>query len=329
MPKAIRIHEYGGPEVLRYEEIDIPPPGEGEVRLRQRAIGVNFADIHTREGRYPLPFLPHPIGGEAMGVVETVGAGVTEFSPGDRVCYSTGGHALPRGAYAEARILPADRLVRLPDDIDDQTGAAIITKGVTAHYLLTDVYPVARGDTVLVHAAAGGVGSILVQWARHLGARVIGVTSTAEKAAAAEAAGCHHTIISTGEGIADRVRSLTGGEGVPVVYDAVGKDTFEESLRSLRPRGLLACYGTSSGPPPPLDLFRLNEMGSLYVTGAAYYWHVRDRETLLRRAADLFEVILSGAVEIPVNQRYALKDAATAHRDMENRRTIGMSVLLP
>lgn len=329
MPKAVRIHEYGGPEVLRYEDISLGEPGPGEVRIRHHAIGVNFADIHTRAGRYPLPHLPHVIGGEAMGEVETVGPGVTEVKPGDRVTYSTGGHALPRGSYAEARILPAERLVPLPGAIDNETGAAIITKGLTAHYLLFDVYPVTAGDTILVHSAAGGVGSILSQWAKSIGAAVIGVVSTDKKASVATGNGCDHVIVSTREDIAARVRELTNGEGVPVVYDAVGKDTFEASLHSLRPRGLLACYGTSSGPPPPLDLFRLNEMGSLYVTGAAFYWHVRTRDDLLRRAEDLFRAVEDGAVRISVNQRYALADAAGAHRDMESRKTTGMSILIP
>ena len=329
MPKTVRIHAYGGPEVLRIEDIPIAEPGPGEVLLRQRAIGVNFADIHSREGRYPLPHLPHAIGGEAMGVVEAIGPGVTEFKIGDRAAYSTGGHALPRGAYTEARVLAAEHLVRLPDGIDDVTAAAMITKGLTAQYLLRDVFPVKAGQTILVHAAAGGVGTILSQWAKHLGATVIGVVSTEEKAALARAHGCAEVILSGQEDIAARTRELTNGEGVPVVFDAVGKETFEASLHALRPRGMLVSYGTASGPIPPLDLFRLNQMGSLYVTSAAFYWHMRTRAEMLGRAAELIEVVLSGAVKITVNQRYALDDVADAHRAMESRATSGMSVLIP
>lgn len=329
MVKTVRIHEYGGPEVLRIEDMALGTPGPGEVLLRQRAIGVNFADIHSREGRYPLPHLPHAIGGEAMGVVEETGPGVTELSPGDRVAYSTGGHALPRGAYAEARIVPFDHLVKLPDGIDDVTAAAMITKGLTAQYLLRDVFPVQSGQTILVHAAAGGVGTILSQWARHLGATVIGVVSTPEKAAVARAHGCAHVILSDSKDIAAQTRALTGGEGVPVVFDAVGKETFEASLHALRPRGMLVSYGTASGPVPPLDIFRLNQMGSLYVTSAAFYWHVRSRAEMLARAAELIDIVLSGAVKITVNHRYALDDVAEAHRAMESRATSGMSVLVP
>lgn len=329
MAKTVRIHAYGGPEVLRIEDVPLAEPGPGEVLLRQRAIGVNFADIHSREGRYPLPHLPHAIGGEAMGVVEAIGPGVTEFKIGDRAAYSTGGHALPRGAYTEARVLPAEHLVLLPDGIDDVTAAAMITKGLTAQYLLRDVFPVRAGQTILVHAAAGGVGTILSQWAKHLGATVIGVVSTEEKAALARAHGCAEVILSGQEDIAARARELTDGEGVPVVFDAVGKDTFEASLHALRPRGMLVSYGTASGPIPPFDLFRLNQMGSLYVTSAAFYWHMRTRAEMLGRAAELIEVVLSGAVKIAVNQRYALDEAADAHRAMESRATSGMSVLIP
>lgn len=326
---TVRIHEYGGPEVLRYEDVPIGAPGEGEILVRHRAIGLNFADLHTRSGRYPLPSLPHAIGGEACGVIEEVGAGVDYLKIGDRVAYSTGGHALPRGTYAEARILAADRMIVLPDEIDDETAAAMVTKGLTAQYLLKDVYKVGPDDTVLVHAAAGGVGLILCQWARYLGARVIGVVSTEAKADLARQHGCHETILSGSEDIAARVRELTNGAGVPVVYDAVGKDTFEASLHSLRPRGMLVSYGTASGPIPPFDIFRLNEMGSLYLTSAAFYWHVRTRDDVLSRSADLMDVILKGAVKIVVNQRYALADVAQAHRDMESRATSGMSVLIP
>ncbi len=328
MVMTVRIHEYGGPDVLRYEDVPIGAPGEGEVLVRHRAIGLNFADIHTRAGRYPLPSLPHAIGGEACGVVEQLGAGVDYLKEGDRVAYSTGGHALPRGTYTEARVLAADRMIVLPDDIDDETAAAMVTKGLTAQYLLKDVYKVGPDDTVLVHAAAGGVGLILSQWAHHLGATVLGVVSTHEKAQLAKDHGCEHVIMSH-EDIAARARELTVGEGVPVVYDAVGKDTFEASLHALRPRGMLVSYGTASGPIPPFDLFRLNEMGSLYVTSAAFYWHIRTRQDVLERSADLMDAVRKDAVKIVINQRYALADVAQAHRDMESRATTGMSVLIP
>ena len=327
--KAIRVHEYGGPEVLKLDEISVGTPGQGEVLIRHRAIGVNFADIHTRTGRYPLPILPHVIGGEAAGVIEAVGDGVTDLEPGDRVAYSSGGHALPRGSYAEARVLSARNLILLPDQIDDETAAAMVTKGLTAHYLLHDVFPVGPGQTILVHAAAGGVGLILSQWANYLGARVIGVVSSDAKAEIATQHGCHHTIVGDIGNIPARVRALTGGAGVPVVFDAVGHDTFEASLQSLRPKGTLVSYGTASGPIPPFDIFRLNEMGSLFVTSAAFHWHHRNREEVLSRAADLIDVVLRGEVRIAINQRYALEDAAQAHRDLESRATTGMSVLIP
>jgi len=327
--QAIRVHAYGGPEALKYEEITISAPGFGEVLIRQRAIGVNYADIHTRNGRYPLPEMPHVIGGEAAGEIEIVGEGVTGLKIGDRVAYSSGGHALPRGSYAGARVLSADRLILLPDEIDDETAAAMITKGLTAHYLLHDAFPVGPGQTILVHAAAGGVGVIMCQWARYLGARVIGVVSSDAKAEIALQHGCHHALVGDMETLPDRVRALTAGEGVPVVFDSVGKDTFEASLHSLRTKGTLVSFGTASGPIPPFDLFRLNEMGSLYVTSAAFHWNLRNREEVMMRANDLIDVVLRGEVKIPVSQRYALKDAAQAHTDMESRATTGMSVLLP
>jgi NADPH:quinone reductase len=327
--KAIRVHAYGGPEALQLDEIPVGPPGFGEVLIRQRAIGVNYADIHTRNGRYPLPELPHVIGGEAAGEIEAVGDGVTHLKVGDRVAYSGGGHALPRGSYVEARILSAERLILLPDEIGNETAAAMITKGLTAHYLLHDVFPVKAGQTILVHAAAGGVGVIMCQWARYLGARVIGVVSSDAKAEIALAHGCHHVLVGDMDTLPGRVRALTAGEGVPVVFDSVGKDSFEASLQSLRTKGTLVSFGTASGPIPPFDIFRLNEMGSLYVTSAAFHWNLRNREEVLARAADLIDVVLRGDVRITVNQRYALKHAAQAHRDMESRATTGMSVLLP
>jgi NADPH2:quinone reductase len=326
---AIRVHAYGGPEVLQMDSIPLAQPGAGEVRLRHTAIGVNFADIHTRNGRYPLPELPGCLGSEGAGVVEAVGDGVEFVSVGDRVAYSSGGHALPRGSYCEARTMSADRLIVLPDNIDDATAAAMTTKGLTAHYLIHDVYPVGPGDTIVVHAAAGGVGQILCQWANHLGARVIGIVGSEGKETHAANAGCHHTLVRDRDDVVAAVKSLTAGQGVPVVFDAVGADTFEESLHCLRPRGLMVSYGTASGPIPPFDIFRLNHMGSLSVTSAAYLWHVRNREEMLDRAQDLIDVVSRGIVNIPVEHTYPLTAVADAHRDMESRATTGMSVLLP
>jgi NADPH2:quinone reductase len=327
--KAVRIHAYGGPEQLRYEEIETPSPGPGEAFVRHRAIGVNFADLHNREGRYPLPHLPHILGGEAAGVVEAIGPGVDTVRVGDRVAYAAGGPKFAPGSYADGRVFPADRLIRLPDEIDDVTAAALFTKGLTAQYLIRSVHPVAAGETILVHAAAGGVGLLLCQWAAHLGARVIGVVSTPEKAEIARANGCRHVILSGDPDIAGRVRSLTAGEGVPVVYDSVGKDTFDVSLDCLRARGLMVSFGTASGKVPPLDLFKLNMKGSLSVTSAAFAWFVRSREELLSRAADVVDVVLKGAVRVHVNSQVPLAEAAEAHRALESRRTIGATVLIP
>ena len=329
MARAVRIHAYGGPEEMRVEDVPVGDPGPGEVRIRHGAIGVNFADLHHRAGRYPLPSLPHVLGGEGAGTIEAVGPDVAEFKPGDRVAYSGGGPALPPGSYAEARIMATDLLVPLPDEIDDETAAAMITKGLTAHYLLFDVHPVAAGEAILVHAAAGGVGVILCQWARRLGATVIGVVGSDAKVETARESGCEHVIVSGREDIVARTRELTDGEGVPVVYDSVGRDTFEASLRCLRPHGLLASYGSASGPVPPFDLFELNKLGSLYVTSAAFYWHLRTRDALLARAADLIDVVRAGDVKVRINQRYDLGEAAAAHAAMESRATSGMTVLIP
>ncbi len=329
MIKAVRVHEYGGADKLRYEEIELGAPGPGLARVRHTAIGLNFADLHNREGRYPLPSLPHVLGGEAAGVVEAIGEGVTDVAVGDRVAYAAGGPAFPPGAYAEARHFDASRLVLLPDEIDDMTAAAMMTKGLTAQYLLKSVFPVSPGDTILVHAAGGGVGSILCQWARYLGARVIGVVGSEAKAELAQENGCHHVLVSSRDDIAKRVRQLTGGEGVPVVFDAVGRDTFEGSLHSLRPWGTLVSFGTASGPVPPFDLFLLNKLGSLSITSAAFAWYFRSRTELLSRANDLFDVVLKGAVKVSVNQTFSLADAAKAHQALESRQTRGASVLLP
>ncbi|NKB21513.1 MAG: zinc-binding dehydrogenase [Alphaproteobacteria bacterium] len=329
MPKAVRVHEYGGPEVLRYEDADVGEPDAGEVLLRHTAIGLNYADIHTRNGRYPLPHFPHVIGGEGCGVVEALGPDVTNVAVGDRVAYSSGGHALPRGSYCELRTMNAERLVKLPESIADQTAAAMITKGLTAQYLIHDSHPVSERDAILVHSAAGGVGMIIAQWARTFGAHVIGVVSSDEKASFAADHGCHDVIISTQEDIVERAKSFTDGEGVTAVFDAVGVDTFEASLAALRPLGRLVAYGSSSGPVPPFDIFRLNEMGSLSITAGAFYWHMRTGDEVRARAKSLFDIVSSGAVKIEINQRFALADAADAHRAMESRSTFGMTVMTP
>jgi NADPH2:quinone reductase len=322
---AIRSHKNGGPEELRYEEVEVGAPGPGEARVRHTAIGLNFTDIHHRTGRYPVAQFPHVIGMEAAGVVEAVGPGVTEVRPGDRVAYASD---KPR-AYAQATVMPAARLVKLPDFIDDETAAAVMLKGLTAQYLLRGAYRVSAGETILVQAAAGGLGLIMCQWARHLGAHVIGTVSTAEKAELAKANGCEHPIIYTREDVVARVHELTGGAGLPVVYDGVGGSTYEMSLQCLRRRGLCVFYGSAGGVIPPFDLWRLNRMGSLYVTFTGLAHYVYTREELLERAADLFAVIKSEAVKVSIHQRYKLADAAKAHRDLEARRTVGSSILVP
>jgi len=322
---AIRIHKKGGPEELRYEQVQVGDPGPGEARVRHTAIGLNFTDIHHRTGRYPVPQFPHLIGMEAAGVVEAVGEGVSDVRPGDRVAYASD---KPR-AYSQATVMPVTRLVKLPDFIGDETAAAMILKGLTAQYLIRSSYPVKAGETILIQAAAGGVGLIMCQWARHLGARVIGTVSTAEKAALAKANGCEHPIVYTQEDVVARVRALTDGVGLPVVYDGVGGSTFEMSLQCLRRRGMAVFYGSAGGVIPPFDLWRLNRMGSLYVTYAGLADYLYDRKEILERAADLFAVVKSGAVRISVKQRYPLADAARAHRDLEAKRTVGSSILLP
>jgi NADPH:quinone reductase len=317
--------EPGPPRVLRHESYEVGEPGPREVRLRQTAIGLNYIDIQHRTGRYALPRYPAPIGMEAAGVVDMVGAGVKEIRSGDRVAYSSA----PIGAYADARLMPADRLIPLPEDVSDETAAAIITKGLTAHYLLFTTYQVKRGDTILVHAAAGGVGLLLCQWAKHLGARVIGTVGSPEKAAIARAHGCDEAILYRQDDVAAAVRTLTDGKGVPVVYDSVGKDTIEASLRCLAPRGHLVSFGTASGPIPPLDLFRLNTLGSLYVTSPAFVTHTTERCELLARASALFDALRRGVLTLEIRARYALKEAVKAHADLQGRRTIGASILVP
>jgi NADPH2:quinone reductase len=324
MTKAIRIHQPGGPEVLVWEDVDVGDPGPGEVRLRHTAVGLNFIDVYHRSGLYPLPVLPTSIGLEAAGVVEAVGEGVDEFAEGDPVAYA----APPMGAYCEARLMPVDRLVRRPEGIDDRRAAAMMLKGMTAEYLLRRTYPVKRGDTILFHAAAGGVGLIACQWAKHLGATVIGTVGTAEKAALAAAHGCDYPIVTGQEDFVARVREITGG-GVPVVYDSVGTDTFEGSLDCLAPRGMLVSFGQSSGKVPPLDTGVLAAKGSLYLTRPSLMAYTASREDLVASAAALFEVVLAGKVRIEINQTYALADAAEAHRDLEARKTTGSTLLLP
>lgn len=323
MTHAIRIHQAGGPEVLSWDEIEVGAPGPGQVRIRQTAVGLNYIDVYMRTGLYPLE-LPAVLGMEAAGVVEAVGEGVAGLSEGDRVAY-----AMVPGAYAEVRLIDAARLVKLPDSIDDQTAAAMMLKGLTAHYLLFRSYPVKAGDNILVYAAAGGVGLILCQWAKQLGATVIGCVGSEEKAALAKANGCDHTILYRDEDIATRVKELTNGEGVAAAYDSIGKATFESSLDSLRPFGVLVSYGNASGPVEPFNPMMLAAKGSLYFTRPTLATHVATRALLEEGANRLFEVVGNGTVKVSVNQRYALKDTAQAHRDLEARKTTGSTVLLP
>ncbi|MGZ3298677.1 MAG: quinone oxidoreductase family protein [Asticcacaulis sp.] len=323
MTHAIRLYKTGGPEVLVWEEVEVGKPGPGEARIRHTAVGVNFVDIYYRSGVYPVQ-LPSGLGSEGAGVVQEVGPGVTDLKPGDRVAY---GNA-PLGAYAEERLIPADRLIKLPDGIDDKTAAAMMLKGLTVQYLIRQTYSVKAGDTILLHAAAGGVGLILDQWASHLGATVVGTVSNDEKAKIAKAHGCAHTIIYTREDFVKRVEEITQGKKVPVVYDSVGKDTFMKSLDCLAPLGFAVLFGQSSGNVEPLNLGLLAQKGSLYVTRPTLNTYAAKRENLLAMAKELFDVVLSGAVKIEVNQTYPLKDAAKAHADIEARKTTGSTVLI-
>ncbi len=325
MTKAIRIREHGGPEVLRWEDVNVGDPGPGEVRLRHRAIGLNFIDVYHRTGLYPVPSLPSGLGMEAAGVVEAVGEGVTDFNVGARVAYASP----PVGAYAEVRLMPADRVVALPDVIDDRTAAAMMLKGMTAHYLLRRTYPVQADETILVHAAAGGVGLLLCQWAKHLGATVIGTVGNDQKAELARAHGCHHTIVYTRENFVERVQEITHGEGVAVVYDAVGKAVFMDSLDCLRPLGIMVTFGNASGPVPPFEPAVLSAKGSLFLTRPTLMHYTAKRADLAASATELFDVVNSGAVKIEVQQTYPLAETAQAHRDLEARKTTGSSLLLP
>jgi NADPH2:quinone reductase len=323
MTHAIRFHKTGGPEVLLWEDVKVGKPGPGEARIRHTAVGLNFVDIYYRSGVYPLP-LPSGLGGEGAGVVEEVGPGVTDLKPGDRIAYG----AAPIGAYAEERLIPADRLIKLPDGIDDKTAAAMMLKGLTTQYLIRQTYRIKAGETILLHAAAGGVGLILAQWAKHLGVTVIGTVGSDEKAKLAQAHGCAHTINYAREDFVKRVEEITGGKKVPVVYDSVGKDTFLKSLDCLAPLGYLVLFGASSGNVDPLNLGLLAQKGSLYVTRPTLNTYGAKRENLVAMAKELFEVVQSGAVKIEVHQTYPLKDAAKAHADLAARKTTGSTVLL-
>ena len=321
---AIRIHEYGGPEVLRYEEIELADPAPGEARVRHTAIGLNFIDTYHRSGLYPMD-LPTGLGSEAAGIVDAVGAGVTEVGVGDRVVYT----GRPADAYAQCRNFLAWQLVPIPDGVTDEQAAAVFLKGLTAWYLIRRSYPVQPGDPVLLYAAAGGVGSLASQWAKHLGATVIGVVSTDEKAALASSQGCDHIIMADDKDVAGSVRTLTGGEGVAAVYDSIGRDTFIASLDSLRPHGVMVTFGNASGPVDAFAPVELAKRHSLYVTRPILFDFIADRDGLLAAAAELFDVVAQGIVQINVNQRYPLQEAAKAHADLEARKTTGSTVLLP
>ncbi|HUD94538.1 quinone oxidoreductase, partial [Sphingobium sp.] len=316
MAHAIRIHQTGGPEVMRWEEVAVGQPGPGEVRLSHVAVGLNFADTYFRSGLYPMP-LPGGMGVEAAGIVEAVGSGVTNVAPGDRVTYT--GFLNTLGAYSTERLIPAAPLIKLPDGIDCETAAAMTMRGLTSAYLLRRIWPLQAGETILVHAAAGGVGLILCQWARLLGLTVIGTVSTEEKAAVARAHGCDHIVYYTREDVAKRVRELTNGVGVSVVYDSVGKDTFDASLDSLKRRGLLVCVGTASGKIAPFDPAILAKKGSVYVTRSALADYIADPEEKAALAAEVFGHVAAGRIRIGIKQRYALEDAVQAHRDLESR----------
>lgn len=324
MTKAVRIHNAGGPEVMNLEEVEIGEPGSGEIRLRHTAIGLNFIDVYFRNGAYPIP-TPFTLGFEAAGVVGSVGADVSDIAVGDRVAYAS----QPIGAYAEERLMPAERVVKLPDRIDDKIGAAIMLKGMTTEYLLRRTYPVSPGDTILFHAAAGGVGLMACQWANHLGATVIGTVGSDEKAELARAHGCHHAIIYTREDFVEQVREITDGKGVNVVYDAVGQDTFLKGFDCLRPLGTMVLFGAASGKPDPIDPGLLTAKGSVFLTRPSLFDYVADRESLTQSAIELFDVVGTGAVKVEVNQEHALSDAADAHRELEGRRTTGATVLIP
>jgi NADPH:quinone reductase len=325
MTKMIRVHSVGGPEVMRFEDVDVGRPGAGEVRVRHTAVGLNYIDVYFRTGLYPAPSTPFTPGLEAAGEVLEVGADVTDLAVGDRIAYA----APPIGAYAEERLMPADRIVKVPDGVSDDQAAAMMLKGMTAQYLLRSTYRVKSGDTILFHAAAGGVGLIACQWAKALGATVIGTVGSEAKAALAKAHGADYTILYSSENVAERVRELTDGEGVPVVYDSVGKDTFESSIDCLAPLGTMVSFGNASGPPPDVSPGLLSQKGSLFFTRPTLMTYTAKRADLVTCAAELFEVVGSGAVKIEVNQRFDLADVGDAHRALEGRQTTGSTLLIP
>jgi NADPH2:quinone reductase len=324
MTHAIRFHQTGGPEVLQWEEVELREPGPGEVRVRNTAIGLNYIDTYHRSGLYKLQ-LPSGLGNEAAGVVEAVGPGVDFLREGDRVASATG----PLGAYSEVRIVPAQHLVKIPDGISDRQAASMMLQGLTVQYLFRQTYKLEAGDTILFHAAAGGVGLIACQWAKALGVTMIGTVSSDEKAALAKANGCAHTIIYTREDFVQRVKELTGGRGVPVVYDSVGKDTFPASLDCLQPRGLFVSFGNSSGAVQAFDIITLSQKGSLYCTRPTLATYATPRSNLVKMASELFDMVLSGKIKVEPKQTYALKDAAQAHRDLASRKTVGSTILIP
>lgn len=325
MTKAIRISTYGGPEVMALVDVDIAAPGPGEARIRQTACALNYIDVYMRTGLYKLPTMPAGLGLEAAGVVEAVGTDVTDVKVGDRVAYVT----QPPGAYAQARVLPVDRIVKLPDSIADKTAAGMMLKGLTAQYLLNRTYQVKAGDTILMHAAAGGVGLIVCQWAKHLGATVIGTVGSPEKAAIAKAHGCDHTILYRDEPFKDRVKEITDGKGVNVVYDSIGKDTFMDSLDCIKPLGTMVTYGNASGPVPAIEPGILGAKGSLYLTRPTLFTHIAARTDLVEMTDDLFNVVGNGHVKIEIHQEYALGDVVQAHMDLEARKTTGSTILIP
>jgi NADPH2:quinone reductase len=322
--RAIRIHAHGGPEVLSFEPVDLPDPGDGDARIRHTAIGLNFIDTYFRSGLYPID-LPSGLGSEAAGVVEAVGRNVTDVRPGDRVVYT----GRPPDAYSESRNYPARQLVHIPIGVSDAQAAAVLLKGLTAWYLVRRSYRIGKGDPVLLLAAAGGVGSLVSQWANHLGATVIGIVSTREKAELARSQGCHHIVMADNDNSAAAVRELTAGEGVAAVYDSVGRDTFFSSLDSLRPHGVMVSFGNASGPVAPFAPSELANRHSLYVTRPILFDFINTRERLLAACGELFGLVTEGVLKIKINQRYALKDAADAHRDLEARKTTGSTILVP
>jgi NADPH2:quinone reductase len=323
MVAAVRVHKTGGPEVLTYEDVEVGAPGPGQIRIKQHACGVNFIDTYFRIGMYPAP-LPFIAGNEGAGEVTDVGSGVTDLKVGDRIAY-----VVPLGGYSAERLLPAERVVKLPDSISYEQAAGMMLKGMTAQYLLRRTFKVEKGNTILVHAAAGGVGVILCQWAKHLGATVIGTVGSKQKAELAKANGAHHTINYTEEDFVAKVKEITGGKLCDVVYDGIGKTTFPASLDCIRPLGMFASFGSASGPITVFDINILQQKGSLFATRPTLNTYTAKREDLLATANDLFSVISSGAVKIPVNQKFALKDAVRAHQDLEGRKTTGSSILIP